>query len=289
MPRFPLAFITDEFTQDFELACRTAQELGYQGLEVRTAWDKNIVDLADAHIAGLRRLADAHSLRILSIASPVFKCTHPEGGAIDHRFEQDAFQAAHRFEDQDRVLRRAIQVALALNAPIIRVFSFWRTVEPQRLFGHIVAALAPAVDLAARHNLRIGLENEHACNIATAAEAAPVLRALDASNLGLVWDPGNSYMAGATPFPDDYSLVPVSRIVHVHAKDGVRSAAGERVIWGPLGEGRVRWQEQIRALARDGYQGAISIETHWTGPDGNKFEGSRICAQHLKRMVEAAG
>jgi sugar phosphate isomerase/epimerase len=285
--RFPLAFITDEFTQDFELSCRTAQELGYQGVEVRMVWDKNIVDLSDAQVADLRRLADTHGLRIFSIASPVFKCTHPEGGPIDHRFEQDAFQAAHSFEDQDRVLRRAIQVALALGAPIIRVFSFWRTVEPQRLFGHIVAALAPAIDLAARHGLRIGLENEHACNLGSAAEAAPVLRALDAPNLGLVWDPGNSYMAGATPFPDDYSLIPVSRIVHVHAKDGVRNEAGDRVIWGPLGEGCVRWQEQIQALARDGYQGAISIETHWTGPAGNKFEGSRICAQNLKRMVEA--
>jgi sugar phosphate isomerase/epimerase len=287
MARFTLGFITDEFTQDFELACRTARELGYQGLEVRTAWDKNIVDLSDAQIGELRRLAAAHGLRILSIASPVLKCTHPEGGAIDHRFEQDAFQAAHSFDEQDRILRRAIQAALALEAPIIRVFSFWRTVEPQRLFGHIVEALARAADLAARHNLQIGLENEHACNVGTAAEAAPVLRALDATNLGLVWDPGNSYMAGATPFPDDYSLVPAWRIIHVHAKDGVRNAAGDRVVWGPFGEGQVRWRDQIQALARDGYRGAISIETHWTGPGGNKFEGSRICAQNLKRVVEA--
>ncbi len=287
MPRFSLAFITDEFTQDFALAARTAQELGYEGLEVRTVWDQNIVDLADDRVVELRRIADQAGLRILSIASPVFKCTHPQGGPIDQRFQQDAFQAAHSFEDQDRVLRRAIQVALALGAPIIRVFSFWRTTEPERLFGHIVEALARAIDLAARHNLTIGLENEYACNLSTGKEVAPVLRTLEAPNFGLVWDPGNSLVAGATPFPDDYSLVPAGRIVHVHAKDGVRDDAGHRVIWGPLGEGRVGWQEQIRALGRDGYTGAISIETHWTGPGGNKFEGSRICAQNLRRMVEA--
>jgi len=289
MARFPLCFITDEFTQDFALAASTARDLGYQALEVRTAWDKNVVDLSDAEILELRAVADQAGLRILSVASPVFKCTHPEGGAIDHRFEQDAFHAAHTFDDQDRVLRRAIQAALALGAPIIRVFSFWRTLEPQRLFGHIVESLARACDLAARHDLAIGLENEHACNIATAAEAAPVLRALDAPNLGLVWDPGNSYMAGETPFPDGYSLLPARRILHVHAKDGVRNDAGDRVLWGPLGEGRVGWQPQIEALARDGYQGAFSIETHWTGPGGNKFEGSRICALNLKRLVEATG
>jgi len=285
MPRFPLAFITDEFTQDFNLACRTAQDLGYQGLEVRTIWDRNIVDLSDDQIGDLRRLADAASLRILSIASPVFKCTHPEGGPIDRRFQQDAFHTAHTYADQDRVLRRAIQVALALGARIVRVFSFWRTTEPPRLFGHILESLSRAADLAARHNLLLGLENEYACNIATAAEAAPVLRALDAPNLGLVWDPGNSYVAGCTPFPDDYSLLPKRRILHVHAKDGVRTPAGDRVLWGPLGEGSVGWAAQIAALARDHYQGAISIETHWPGPDGDKFAGSRICAENLKRMV----
>lgn len=289
MALFPLTFITDEFTQDFDRAVTTAVELGYQGVEIRTAWDKNVVDMDDAQIGALRRIADRGGIRILSIASPVFKCTHPDGGSIDHRFEQDAFHAAHQFSDQPRVLDRSIQVALALGASIVRVFSFWRTMEPQRLFGHIVESLAGAIDTASRHGLRIGLENEHACNIATAAEAAPVLRTLDAANFGLVWDPGNSYMAGETPFPEGYSLVPVARILHVHAKDGVRSAAGDRVIWGPIGEGEVGWQAQIEALARDGYRGAISLETHWGGPEGRKEEGSRICAMKLKEMVAACG
>jgi sugar phosphate isomerase/epimerase len=284
---FPLAFITDEFTQDFQLAVQTAADLGYQAVEVRTVWRQNIVDLSDDQVADLRRIADQAGVRILSIASPVFKCTHPQGGPIDQRFQQDAFQSAHTFDDQDRILRRAIQVALALGAPILRVFSFWRTTEPPRLFGHIVESLSRAIDLAARHNLTIGLENEYACNLGTGAEVAPVLRTLDAANFGLVWDPGNSLVAGAKPFPDDYSQVPAARIIHVHAKDGVRDDAAHRVIWGPLGEGRVGWQEQIAALARDGYRGAISVETHWTGPDGDKFEGSRICALNLKRMVGA--
>lgn len=287
MSRFPLAFITDEFSQDFERAADTAARLGLNAVEVRTAWDKNIVDLPPDQVARLRRIADDAGLRILSVASPVFKCTHPDGGAIDQRFEQDAFHAAHQFSDQPRILERSIQVALDLGASIVRVFSFWRTLEPQRLFGRIVESLAQAVDMAAPRGLLIGLENEHACNIATAAESAPVLRTLNDAHLGLVWDPGNSYMAGEIPFPDGYSLLPVARIIHVHAKDGVRNATGDRVLWGPLGDGEVRWADQIAALARDGYRGAISVETHWGGPDGNKEEGTRICALRLKELVAA--
>ncbi|MBI3697743.1 MAG: sugar phosphate isomerase/epimerase [Acidobacteria bacterium] len=285
MSPFTLAFITDEFCQDFERAVATAVELGYQAVEVRTVWDRNIVDLEPAQVQRLKAIADGAGIRILSIASPVFKCTHPEGGAIDHRFEQDAFHAAHQFADQPRILERSIQVALELGAPIVRVFSFWRTMEPQRLFGRIVESLALAIDQAAKHGVTIGLENEHACNIATAAEAAPVLRTLPEAHFGLVWDPGNSYMAGETPYPDGYALLPPGRMIHVHAKDGVRSATGDRVNWGPLGEGEIDWRGQLAALARDGYRGAISIETHWGGPGGNKEEGTRICAMRLKELV----
>jgi hypothetical protein len=32
----------------------------------------------------------------------------------------------------------------------------------------------------------------------------------------------------------------------------------------------------------------VSLETHWGGPGGNKFEGSRICALSLKRLVAEA-
>ncbi len=289
MAPFTLAFITDELCQDFERAVATAVELGYQAVEVRSIWDKNIVDLDAAQVARLRQIADRAGIRILSVASPVFKCTHPEGGAIDHRFEQDAFHAAHQFSDQPRILDRSIEIARELGASIVRVFSFWRTMEPQRLFGQIVESLAGAIDKAGRHGISIGLENEHACNIATAAESAPVLRTLQEKYFGLIWDPGNSYMAGETPYPEGYSLLPANRILHVHAKDGVRNAAGDRVLWGPLGDGEVKWKEQLSALARDGYRGAVSVETHWGGPDGNKEEGTRICAVRLKEMVAAVG
>jgi hypothetical protein len=32
----------------------------------------------------------------------------------------------------------------------------------------------------------------------------------------------------------------------------------------------------------------VSLETHWGGPGGNKFEGSRICAQNLKKLAAEA-
>ena len=62
---------------------------------------------------------------------------------------------------------------------------------------------------------------------------------------------------------------------------------GHTPVWGPLGTRHVLWKEQISALQRDGYKGYISLETHWTGPNGNKLEASRICGWNLKGLAAA--
>jgi sugar phosphate isomerase/epimerase len=288
MAQLPLCIITDEFSQDFELVCRTARELGIPALEVRTAWNKNIVDMSDDAIGEVQKLAESSGLKIASIASPVYKCTLPDGGTIDRRFEQDAFHSAHTFADQPRILRRSLEVAAKLGASLVRIFSFWRTENPARNTARIVDALGQAVEAARPYGIRIGLENEHACHLATAAETAPALNQVEDPGLGLVWDPANAYVAGETAFPDGYRLLPAHRIVHVHAKDGVMPAGGDRMDWGEVGTGNVNWQGQLAALVADGYQGMISLETHWGGPGGNKFEGSKICARSLQRLVAQA-
>ena len=142
MANFPVAIITDEFTQDFELICRTAVDMGIPALELRTIWNKNIVDMNDEEIRQVDLLVNEFKLKVVSIASPVFKCTLPDGGDIDHRFEQDAFHSAHTYEDQPRILARSLEVANVFDAPIVRVFSFWRTVEPSRVTSRIIRGAA---------------------------------------------------------------------------------------------------------------------------------------------------
>ena len=94
MAAFPIAVITDEFSQDFEQVCRTAVDLGVPELEIRTAWGKNILAMDDVEVRRLKQTADRHRRKIVCVASPVYKCVLPDGGAIDTRFHHDAFQAA---------------------------------------------------------------------------------------------------------------------------------------------------------------------------------------------------
>ena len=224
-------------------------------------------------------------MQVLSIASPLLKCVLPDAPAIDARFQQDVFGSTFTFEDQPRLTRRAFEVAARTGAEIIRVFAYWRTVDPEHVSARIAAALADLADQAQSHGVMIGLENEHACNVGTAAEAARMLAAVAHPALGLIWDPANASILGEQPYPAGYATLPKDRIIHVHAKDCV--VEGHTPTWGPLGEMALDWKGQLAALVRDGYRGAISLETHWRGPDGNRLEASRICGRNLRALVSA--
>jgi sugar phosphate isomerase/epimerase len=283
---FPIAAITDEFSPDIDKATASMHEIGMTAAELRMVFGKNIIDLTDDELDSACRIARGRGLDIISIASPLLKCVLPDAPEVDERFQQDMFASKTTIEDQPRLARRAFEIAKKTGARIIRVFSYWRTVEPEKCFDRVVSALHDLADQAAAHDLIIGLENEHACNLATGAETARVLAALDHPNLKVVWDPANAYVAGENAFPDGYRLLPVNRIIHVHAKDC--RLDGHKALWGPLGEGDLDWKGQIQALVDDGYKGYISLETHWPGPDGDKHLASVICGRNLKALVAAA-
>ncbi len=284
MKRFPIGAITDEFSPDIEVAARSMTELGMEAAELRMVYGKNIVDLLDDELDRTIEIFARHKLKIVAIASPLLKCTLPDAPEIDSRFQQDMFASKHNFEDQPRLTKRAFAIAEKTGAKIVRVFSYWRTVAPEQVFERVVKALRELCERAATHGLTIGLENEHACNIATAKETARVLAALDHPNLKVVWDPANAYVSGENPFPEGYRLLAPGRIGHVHAKDC--RLDGHRPIWGPLGECDVDWRGQFDALEADGYKGYINLETHWQGPGGDKHEASMICGRNLRKLVE---
>jgi len=260
-------------------------KLGMTIAELRLIGNRNVIDLSDDEVRALRDEVEKRGMRVLSIASPVLKCVLPDAPPLDERFQQDVFGSAYTIADQPRLAKRAIEIAELAGAKFIRVFSYWRTIAPEQCHDRIVSALRGLADQAGERGLVIGLENEHACNVATGAEAGKILAALDHPALKSIWDPANAFILGETPFPDGYAKLPATRVAHVHAKDCV--IKGHTPTWGALGEMDVDWRGQIAALKRDGYAGAISLETHWRGPDGDRLNASTICGANLRELVRA--
>ena len=282
-PQIPIAAITDEFSPDLEMALGVMREIGMQAAELRVLWGKNILDLSADELNLAHAMLRDGGFQVISIASPLLKCLLPGGGPVDSRFQHDVFAAQHTYEDQPRLTDRAFAIAEKFGARIVRVFSYWRTADPAVCFEAIAEALEALAEKAAQHGLTIGLENEHACNMGTAAEIARILERVRHPNLMVVWDPANAFVSGEDPFPHGYGLLPPERIGHVHAKDC--SLSGHQPEWGPLGTRSVDWKGQIAALMRDGYSGHISLETHWPGPGCNKLEASRICGWNLRGLA----
>lgn len=259
MQRFPIGAVTDVFSPDIAAAAPVMRELGLKGAELRTIAGHNVVEATDEEVDRALAILARNSLEVVSIASPVLKCKLGEE------------------QQQPQLAERAFEIAERAGAKIVRVFSCRRVAEPEKVFERIVDLLQDLADRAGRRGLIVGLENDHSCNISTAQEVACVLAAIDHSNLQVVWDPANAYISGEKPFPTGYRLLDITRIAHVHAKDC--TLEGHKAVWEPLGDGDIDWQGQIDALAEDGYEGFIHLETY--GGDG------RLSAANLKRMVES--
>jgi len=285
-PKLRIAAITDEFSPDPAIALDAMEKIGMTGAELRVLWGKNIMDLSQDELKRARDLVQGKKMDVMSISSPLLKCVLPNAPEVDTRFQQDIFASKHTFEDQPRLTDHAFMIAKHFGAHIIRVFSYWRTVQPEKCSEAIIRTLSDLAEKAAKEGLIIGLENEHACNLGTAAETVPILNAVQHSSLKLVWDPANALVSGEVPFPGGYSSIPKHRIVHVHAKDC--HMEGHKPIWGPVGTRHVDWKGQIAALLADGYDGWLSLETHWPGPGGNdKMAGSTICGWNLRGLAAA--
>ncbi len=57
---------------------------------------------------------------------------------------------------------------------------------------------------------------------------------------------------------------------------------------GSVGQGVVDWVGQLKALKRDGYRYAVSLETHWRGA-GTPEASTRVSMKGLKEALEKAG
>jgi sugar phosphate isomerase/epimerase len=259
MQRFHTGAVTDVFSPDIAVAAPSMRAMGMRSAELRTISGIGILEAERPAVEGAIRALHENDLEVTTIASPLLKCTLKD------------------WAEQSKLAERAFDIACMAGARIVRVFSGLRVAHPEKSFERIVDLLQELADKAAHRDLIIGLENDRACNIATAQETAGVLAAIDHSNLQVVWDPAAAYISGEKPFPTGYQMLETHRIALVHAKDCTLD--GHKPVWEPLGGGDIDWQGQIDALAEDGYTGAIHLETYWPGV--------RQCAENLKRMVES--
>ena len=288
MAKFKLSVITDEITNDFGHALEVAsKEFRLSFVEIRELWGKNIMALDRKQIAEARQLLERSRLRVSAIASPIFKVDWPGAPTSKYSPKRDQFGASYTFDQQDELLERGFELAKVFNTTNIRIFDFWRLDDQAPYRAAIDKKLIEAAAKADKRGITLILENEHACNTATGAEAARTLKAVRSPRFKLNWDAGNAAARGETPFPDGYALLPKSRIGYMHCKDIIRKPDGTTE-WMAMGRGIIDYVGQFRALKKDGYDGVLSLETHWRGA-GTPEESTRQSMVGMKELLRRAG
>ncbi len=275
-----LSVITDEISQNLERALSVCEDLQLGTVEVRAVGGANIVTHDQSSLERIKAILENRGFDVCAISSPFLKC---------HLREDGAPQGATHFarpasrEEQWDILGRSLGVARLLGAPVVRVFSFWRVADPASVRDEVARVLAEAAGRAREEGVELALENEHTCNAGTGAEAGRILDLISSPPLGVVWDPGNEAMLGSEPFPGGYSHVR-GRVTHVHLKD-VDSEGN----WSKVGTGVIDYPGQLRALADDGYEGVLSLETHYETPNGGLEGATRESVAAIRALCEQAG
>ena len=276
-----LSCFTDEISQDLAHALDVMCEYGVEGAELRGLWDKNISGLTDAEAKDAKKLLDTKGIACSCIGSPLLKCEmYPPGGG--------EAEAAQIREQQLAMLERCIRMADIFGADVIRVFSFW---ERGEMIGEvedvISAALSEMAEIAAKSGKIIALEGEPTCYVRTSEEIARILRRVNLPNMMAAWDPSNGFCVGEElPYPEGYELLK-GRIAHIHIKDCLRTLdRGTRLVM--IGEGKIDYKGLFAALITDGYEGYVSLETHYTPLGGTPEQGTRLFLTGLRYLLDNA-
>jgi L-ribulose-5-phosphate 3-epimerase len=255
------------------------EDLGVKTVELRAIGGANVVSHDQSSLQRVKTSLEDRGFDVCAISSPFLKC-HLYGNGTPQGAMHFASPASR--EEQWDILERALSVARLLGAPVVRAFSFWRVPDPTSVREEVVRALVQAVKRAQEAGLKLALENEHECNVGTGAEAGWILGRISSPFFGLVWDPGNEAMLGSKPFPSGYSHVR-GRVAHVHLKD-----VDDEGNWSKVGTGTIDYLGQIRALAEDGYAGALSLETHYEAPGGGPEGATRESVATIRALCEQA-
>jgi sugar phosphate isomerase/epimerase len=277
-----LSCITDEISQDLGHALEVLAGFGATEAELRNVYGKYIVDADESLLLRVENDLKKAGMTVACLDTPLYKCdleTPKETDGATHNAKERVL------EDQLSLLQHSIDLCKRFGTRYIRIFSFWRrgTLTPE-IEERIADELVRPCQIAERAGITLLLENEHACYTGTGAETRRLIEMVASPALKMVWDPGNAFMAGERPFPSGWeNAAPYTE--HIHIKDAKVMEEG-KLAWCLVGDGDIDYKGQFDALRKANYNGVISLETHWGGPNGNKEEGTIQCLARLKQLID---
>lgn len=243
---FRLSAFGDEIASDLEDQLKLLVTLDVRMLDLRAAWDVNVLRMSDEQVARVKKICVDYGVEIACIGSPIGKSP-----------------IARPVEEELANLRRIMDIAALLGTNRIRIFSFYPpdTSTNAHYDQHVeesAARLAQLAELAGASGFALLLENEKEVVGDTPERCLGLLRRVNSPHLRFIWDPANFVQVGVANQIDQYWDTLGTYVGYVHIKDalladGSVKAAGE-------GDGQVK--DLLLRLKAGGYDGVLSLEPH---------------------------
>ncbi|NLY29208.1 MAG: sugar phosphate isomerase/epimerase [Firmicutes bacterium] len=268
-----LSGFADEISPVLDEQLRVLEEEGIRHLELRGVWGKNVVALDDGEVKRIRKSLDAGGFRVSAIGSPIGKI------GIEDPFPP-------HLDD----FRRILDIAAALDAGYIRIFSFYipEGKPPEIYRNQVLDRLSAMLEAAEGSQVMLLHENESGIYGNTAERCKDLLDSLAKGSFRAIFDPANFIQQQQKPFTHCYPLLK-DYVEYCHIKDAVM--ADGKVV--PAGEGDGEIPELLQVLSDKGYTGFLSLEPHlavagraggYSGP-----ELFRKAAGALKQILDDLG
>lgn len=282
--------VTDEIDpNNLESALTVMKDLGISYADLNTVEGKNISNHSKDEVYQIKQLLDQYEVKPMLLSTPFIK-----GITLDEISKNEI--ASHpEFLSHMEILRNTIEIAHILEAPMVRTFSFRRppTYTPplggeidNNTFEKIVEGLQVACCVAEEEGVQLALENANSCWGNTGHNMSRIIREVNSPALGAVWDVANAFVSGEQAYPDGYQKVK-DYILHVHVKDAkILDPAASKTAWECMGRGEISYKEQFKALADDGYDGVITLETHWHPDKTQREQSTRMSFEGLLELIK---
>src|SRR5215213_542318 len=238
-----LTGFADEISSELDEQLDTLADESIRFVELRSVWNKNVLDLTDDEIEKVGAAMADRGVGVSSIGSPIGKVPITE----------DFAPHLERF-------RRALHVAKSLEAPYVRVFSFFMPEgeDPAVYRDEVLERMGTVAKEAEDARLVLLHENEKDIYGDIPSRCLDILAQVDSPALRTAWDAANFVQCGVDrPYEEGYeALRPY--LEYVHVKDAL--AGSGKVV--PAGEGDGEIRETISALHASGFDGFFSLEPH---------------------------
>ncbi len=237
-----LSGFADEISPDLDEQVALVTSLGLRYIELRSAWDVNVLDLDPAQLQRAKATLDAAGLGVSSIGSPIGKIA----------ITDDNVPHLER-------MRHAAEVAELFGAPYIRMFSYFMPpgADPDSYRDEVISRIAALATIAEEAGVTLIHENEKEIFGDIPRRCLDIVEAVNSPALALTWDNANFVQCGVRPFAEAYPLL-APHVAYLQVKDAL--VADGTVV--PADEGDGEFRETMRAFAAAGFDGFVSLEPH---------------------------